>query len=338
MSDARTTASGAPASVDERSGRGFVSRLLANRQIVLLALLVILCIGISIGSSSFYSVDNIVSILRQSAMVLIVATGMTLLLITGEVDLSVGASMAFTGAVAMAAMNNTDSLLLGILAGVAVGGAVGLFNGFVVTVLRVNSLIATIASLMILQGGVFVFTREAVQNHHQLPAFPGIGAGFLFGLPIPIPVVIAVVTFVVAWITLAKTTFGRRLFAVGGNPNAARLSGLRANRLKISAFLITGLLVGVTGLVLASLMNAGQPTAGRGFELIVVASVILGGTSLFGGEGTLIGTLLGVLILKVIDNGIIILGLNQDLQIVVPGVIIIIAVYLDQLRKKHHAT
>ena len=336
MSDARTTVSGAPASADERPRRGLVDRVLANRQIVLLALLIILCIGISIGSSSFYSVDNIVSILRQSAMVLIVATGMTLLLITGEVDLSVGASMAFTGAVAMAAMNNTDSLLLGILAGLAFGGAVGLFNGFVVTVLRVNSLIATIASLMILQGGVFVFTREAVQNHHQLPAFPGIGAGFVLGLPIP--VVIAAVTFVVAWITLAKTTFGRRLFAVGGNPNAARLSGLRANRLKISAFLITGLLVGVTGLVLASLMNAGQPTAGRGFELIVVASVILGGTSLFGGEGTLIGTLLGVLILKVIDNGIIILGLNQDLQIVVPGVIIIVAVYLDQLRKKHHAT
>lgn len=336
MSDAPISASAAEAPTGGKPRHSLVESLLANRLIVLLLLLAILCIGISIASSNFYSADNIVSILRQSAMVLIVAIGMTLLLICGEVDLSVGASMAFTGAVAMEVMNGTSSLVLGIIAGLAFAGGVGLFNGLVVTVLRVNSLIATIASLMILQGGVFIFTREAVQNHHQLPSFPGIGAGYVFGLPIP--VVIAIVAFVVAWIALAKTTFGRKLFAVGGNPKAARLSGLRARRLKISAFVITGLLVGVTGLVLASLMNAGQPTAGRGFELIVVAAVILGGTSLYGGEGTLIGTLLGVLILKVIDNAIIILGLNQDLQIVVPGVVIIVAVYLDQVRKKRHAS
>ena len=315
--------------------RKFGRALLRNRLIVLILMLAVLCIGISIGSEKFYSADNIVSILRQSALVLTVAVGMTLLLIAGEVDLSVGASMAFTGAVAMDAMNKTGSLALGILAGLAFAGAVGFFNGFVVTILRVNSLIATIASLMILQGAVFLFTREAVQNHHQIASFPDLGAGFIFGLPLP--VVFAAVIFVVAWIALARTTYGRRLFAVGGNPKAARLSGLRASRLKISAFVITGLLVGVAGLVLASLMNAGQPTAGRGFELIVVASVILGGTSLFGGEGTLLGTLLGVIILKVIDNGIIILGLNQDLQIIVPGVVIIVAVYLDKLRKDRNA-
>ncbi|MEM7443198.1 MAG: ABC transporter permease [Pseudomonadota bacterium] len=336
MSDARITGSGTASATATASRRGFVEGLLANRLIVLIVLLAVLCVAISIGSSNFYSVENIVSILRQSSMVLIVAIGMTLLLISGEVDLSVGASMAFTGAVAMSVMNATSSLLLGILAGLAFAGGVGLFNGVVVTFLRVNSLIATIATLMILQGGVFIYTREAVQNHHQIPTFPELGAGYVLGLPVP--VVVAAVCFIVAWVALAKTTFGRRLFAVGGNPKAARLSGLRATRLKIAAFVITGLLVGVTGLILASLMNAGQPTAGRGFELIVVASVILGGTSLYGGEGTLLGTFLGVLILKVIDNAIIILGLNQDLQIVVPGVVIIIAVYLDQVRKKRHAT
>lgn len=336
MSDARISVPGATSPTGEQQKRGLVAALLANRQIVLVGILVLLCVAMSIGSSDFYSGDNIVAILRQASMVLIVAVGMTLLLISGEVDLSVGASMAFTGLVAMDVMNQTGSLALGAVAGILFAAAVGLFNGFVVTILRVNSLIATIASLMILQGSVFIFSREAVQNHHQIGLFPEVGAGYVLGLPVP--VVIAFVAFVAAWIALAKTTFGRKLFAVGGNPKAARLSGLRSTQLKIAAFVITGILVGITGLILSSLMNAGQPTAGRGFELIVVAAVILGGTSLYGGEGTLFGTLLGVLILEVIDNGIIILGLNQDLQIVVPGVIIIIAVYLDQVRKKRHAT
>jgi len=312
-----------------------VSALADKSQVVLIGLLVILCVAISVAAPQFYSVDNTIAILRQCALVLIVAVGMTMLLVAGEVDLSVGASLAFTGCVAMDVTNRTHSVTLGALAALAFAAAVGLFNGLVVTRLRINSLIATIATMMILQGSVYLYTREAVQNKHQLDAFTAIGAGYVG--PIPIPVILAAVIFVLGYVALRFTLFGRYLYAVGANQKAARLSGLRAERLKIVAFVITGLCVGVAGLVLCSLMNAGQPTAGRGFELTVIAAVILGGTSLAGGRGTLVGTLLGVLLLKVIDNGIIILRWNQDLQMVVPGIVIVLATWLDIIRRKADA-
>jgi ribose transport system permease protein len=315
---------------------GIAIGLLTDRsQVVLIGIFVLLCLAISLAAPQFYSAANVIAILRQCALVLIVAAGMTMLLIAAEVDLSVGASLAFAGCVGMDLTNLTGSVTVGALTALAFAGAVGLFNGLVVTKLRVNSLIATIATMMILQGGVFLYTREAVQNRHHIPAFTDLGAGYVGALPIP--VIIAAVVFVVAFVTLRYTTFGRYLYAVGANEKAARLSGLRAERLKLIAFIVTGLLVGVAGLILASLMNAGQPTAGRGFELTVIAAVILGGTSLSGGRGTLIGTLLGVLVLKVIDNGIIILRWNQDLQMVVPGIVIILATWLDIVRRRADA-
>ena len=319
----------------DRKSRPLLGALTENSQIVLVGLLAVLCLAISLAAPQFYSPENAIAILRQCSLVLIVGVGMTMLLIAAEVDLSVGASLAFTGCVAMDVTNRTNSVALGAIAALAFAGAVGLFNGLVVTRLKINSLIATIATMMILQGGVFLYTREAVQNRHQLDAFTAIGAGYVG--PIPIPVILAAVIFIVGYVALRYTIFGRYLYAVGANQKAARLSGLRAERLKLVAFVLTGLLVGVAGLILCSLMNAGQPTAGRGFELTVIAAVILGGTSLAGGRGTLMGTLLGVLLLKVIDNGIIILRWNQDLQMVVPGLVIILATWLDIVRRRTDA-
>lgn len=307
-------------------------QLLGSSQLVLAAILAVLCIAISVAAPQFYSEANIIAILRQCALVLIVASGMTMLIITAEVDLSVGASLAFVGCIGMAVLNSTHSLTLGMLAALAFAGGVGLFNGLVVTRLRVNSLIATIGTMMMLQGGVYLFTREAVQNHNQLASFTDLGAGYVG--PVPVPVILAALIFVVAYVTLRFTTLGRYLYAVGANEKAVRLSGIRSERLKLLAFVVTGLCVGVAGMILSSLMNAGQPTAGRGFELTVIAAVILGGTSLLGGRGSLFGTLLGVLVLKVIDNGIIILGWNQDLQMVVPGIVIVLATYLDIIRNR----
>jgi ribose transport system permease protein len=307
-------------------------QLLGSSQLVLGVILAVLCVAISIAAPQFYSEANIIAILRQCALVLIVASGMTMLIITAEVDLSVGASLAFVGCIGMAVLNSTHSLALGMLAALAFAGGVGLFNGLVVTRLRVNSLIATIGTMMMLQGGVYLFTREAVQNHNQLTSFTDLGAGYVGA--VPVPVILAALIFAVAYVTLRFTTLGRYLYAVGANEKAVRLSGVRSERLKLFAFVVTGLCVGVAGMILSSLMNAGQPTAGRGFELTVIAAVILGGTSLLGGRGSLFGTLLGVLVLKVIDNGIIILGWNQDLQMVVPGVVIILATYLDIIRNR----
>ena len=303
-------------------------------QWALAAILALLCLGLTIGTDTFLSTENMVAILRQSALVLIVAVGMTMLLIAGEVDLSVGASLAFAGCVAMDVTNQTGSLAAGAAAGVLFGGAVGLLNGLVVTRLGVNSLIATIATLMMLQGGVYLYTREAVQNGHQIAAFTTLSTGYIG--PLPIPVILAILICVAGGVVLRFTVFGRTIYATGANPVAARLSGIRPVRVKMALFIITGLLTGLAGLILASLMNAGQPTAGRGFELTVVAAVILGGTALTGGRGTIVGTVLGVLILKVIDNGIIILQWDQNLQMIVPGVVIILATWLDMLRGRGH--
>lgn len=310
---------------------GALRTLIGSEQGFLVAILALLLVGLSIAAPQFMSPANATAILHQCAMVLIVGVGMTILLITGEVDISVGASMGFASCVVMDVINKTNSLTLGIIAGILFGAAVGLFNGLVVTRLKVNSLIATIATMMMLQGGVFLYTREAVQNHHQIELFSAIAAGYVAG--VPVPVILAVVITIIAYFVLNSTLFGRYFFAVGANPRAARLSGISPEKFKLAAFVTTGALVGVAAVVLASLLNAGQPTAGRGFELIVIAAVLLGGTSLFGGKGTLIGTILGVLILKVIDNGIIILRWNQDLQTIVPGVTIILAIFLDSLRR-----
>jgi ribose transport system permease protein len=307
-------------------------RLAENSPIVLLGLLIVLCLAISLGSSRFYSVENVIAILRQCSLVLIIGAGMTMLLIAAEVDLSVGASLAFAGVVAMDVTNQTNSVLLGAAAGILFGGFVGLVNGLVVTRLKVNSLIATIATMMILQGSVFLYSRQAIQNHNQLPAFTALSTGYLG--PVPVPVVIAAIVFACTFVVLRHTVFGRYIYAVGANRQAARLSGLKPERLTLLVFVITGLLTGLSGLILASLMNAGQPTAGRGFELTVIAAVILGGTSLSGGRGTLLGTLLGVVTLQVINNGIIILGWDQELQMVVPGIVIVLAAYLDLVRRR----
>ena len=173
-----------------------------------------------------------------------------------------------------------------------------------------------------------------MQNGHQLTSFTTLSTGYVG--PLPIPVILAAMIFIAGAVILRLTLFGRTIYATGANPLAARLSGIRPGRVKLILFVVTGLLTGLAGLILASLMNAGQPTAGRGFELTVVAAVILGGTSLTGGRGTILGTLLGVLILKVIDNGIIILQWDQNLQMIVPGVVIVLATWLDMVRGQSH--
>ncbi|WP_434362514.1 ABC transporter permease [Parasalinivibrio latis] len=313
-----------PRTIWERAGR--------SKQLFLVLLLVALIAGLGLASDKFLTPANIIAVLHQSSLVLTVAVGMTLLLISGEVDISVGAAMGFASCIVMDVVNKTHSLTAGIAAGIGFGILVGAFNGLVATRLKVNSLIGTIATMMILQGGVFLYTREAVQNHHQLPAFADVATGFWMG--IPIPVIISAIAVLLGAVLLSKTRQGRLITAVGANANAAKLSGISPGRVKLTAFIILGALVGVAAVILASLLNAGQPTAGKGFELIVIAAVLLGGTSLFGGSGSILGTVLAVFILKIIDNGIIILGWNQDWQIIIPGVFLILAVYLDMLRRR----
>jgi ribose transport system permease protein len=189
--------------------------------------------------------------------------------------------------------------------------------------------------MMALRGGAYIYRVAAVQNYHGLDAFFQIGNGYLGFLPIPI--LLMAVLYVVFLFVVNRTVVGRRLYATGGNATAARISGINVDRLKITTFITSSILTAVSGIILVSRMNSGQPNAGQNFEISVVAGVILGGTSLAGGEGSLIGTLIGVLILRVINNGIILLGWNQDLQIVVAGFVLILAVYFDNKRKAARA-
>ncbi|MCK5569666.1 MAG: ABC transporter permease [Spirochaetes bacterium] len=308
-----------------------VSKLVLFNEIILVAVLIIISAAISIGTPKFYSTTNILNILRDSSMAIIAGIGMTMLLITGEVDLSIGSLVAFVGVVTMDITNKTMNVPLGVIAGMGLGATVGLINGLVRTKLKVNSLIGTIAMMMILRGGVYIYRIAAVQNYHQLRAFYEIGNGYVGFMPIPI--LIMIVIYFAFLLIVNRSVMGRHLYATGGNYTAAKISGIKVDNLKILTFVMNSTFAAISGIILVSRMNSGQPNAGVGFELSVISGVILGGTSLGGGEGTLIGTLIGVLILRVINNGIIILRWNQDLQIVISGIVIIIAVFIDTKRK-----
>lgn len=320
--------------MDELEGvkkKPLLGRLVLFNEVILLAVLVVISAAISAGTPKFYSTTNFINILRDSSMAIIAGVGMTMLLITGEVDLSIGSLVAFVGVLTMDIINKTQSVFLGVLAGVGLGALVGLINGLVRTKLKVNSLIGTIAMMMILRGSVNLYSIAAIQNFHQKHSFFVIGNGYLGFMPVPI--IIMIVIYAIFFVILNRTVVGRYLYATGGNYIAAKISGIRVDTLKIMTFVINSILAAVSGIILVSRMNSGQPNAGSGFELSVIAGVILGGTSLGGGEGTLVGTLIGVLILRIINNGIIILRWNQDLQIVISGLVIILAVYIDNKRK-----
>ena len=308
--------------------------LVKNNEGILFLICIFLCIFLAIYNPQFYSVQNINSILRSSSTVMIVALGMTILLTSGEVDLSVGALMSFVTVIVMDVINITGSISLGLISVFVFCFCVGLINGLVRTVLNVNSLIATLAMMLILQGSVYVYSMAAIYNTHLIPFFSFIGQGFFLKIPMPVIIMIVILPFFV--ILLNYTRYGRYFSSIGSNPDAAKLSGINNNKYKIIGFITTSMLVGVSGIILASLMDTGQQGSAKGFELIVIAAVLLGGTSFMGGSGTIIGTILGILILKIIDNGIILMGIPQEFQLVVPGVILILAVFFDNLRKKNH--
>ena len=311
-----------------------MTNIFKKNETILLFICIALCFFLAIYNPQFYSIQNIYSILRSSSTVMIVALGMTMLLTSGEVDLSVGALMSFVTVIVMDVVNITHSISLGIIAVFAFCFVIGLVNGLVRTVLNVNSLIATLAMMLILQGSVYIYSMAAIYNTHLIPFFTFIGQGFFLKIPMPIIIMIIILPFFI--VLLNYTRYGRYFSSIGSNPDAAKLSGINNNKYKIIAFITTSMLVGVSGIILASLMDTGQQGSAKGFELIVIAAVLLGGTSFLGGSGTIIGTILGILILKIIDNGIILMGIPQEFQLVVPGVILILAVYFDNLRKRSH--
>lgn len=309
----------------------WAGRVVQSEQAGLLLALVLLCVVLSMLSPVFFTAINIKNVLRDAALVAIAGTGMVMVILLGEIDLSVGSTQAVAGIVAVSVLNAFSSVMVAMGAALAVGAVIGLLNGLLVTRAQINSLIATLGMMAILRGSAMVSTG-AVSIQGTVDGFIEVGTGHIG--PIPIPVLISFTLLILFFLVLHYTTFGRYVYAIGGNPQAARLSGLSVDKTRILVFVIAGSLAALSAFILASRLNSGQPNAGLGFELQVIAAVILGGISLTGGVGTLAGAVIGILILTVLSNGLVLLNVSSFYHDIARGIVIILAVYLDTRRKQ----
>ena len=289
-------------------------------------MLLLVGIVLSVASPVFLTQTNLLNVGLATSVAALLAAGQTYVIILAEIDLSVGAMLGFTAIVTALTLQN-HGLVAALCAGLAVGAGVGLINGLLVTKTRMPSFIATLASMSVLSGLTLQLTSGnpvSVTNYD----FQGIGQARFAQVPVPVWIMLAV--FAVFGIILARTRFGRFVYAPGDNEEAARLSGIRTQRVKILAFVISGLLAALGGFILTARLSTAEPTAGTGLELEAIAAVIIGGTSLAGGRGNLLGTLVGALVLGVIDNGMNLLDVSPFLQNVVKGLVILLAVFLDR--------
>lgn len=293
--------------------------------------LLLIVVIISVMSPSFLTMNNLFNVLRQVSINALIAFGMTFVILTGGIDLSVGSILALTGAVTAGMMASGMDPVLAMLIGVLLGVILGAINGLIIAKGKVAPFIATLATMTIFRGLTLVYTEgRPISGFGDSIAFQMLGKGYFFG--IPVPVVTMAIAFAVLYFILKKTTFGRRVYAVGGNEEASKLSGINADRIKIYVYSLAGGLTAIASLILTSRLNSAQPTAGSMFELDAIAAVVLGGTSLTGGRGWIVGTLVGALIIGVLNNGLNLIGVSSFFQQVVKGAVILIAVLLD--RKK----
>ena len=296
----------------------------------LLGLLLIIII-ISFMSPSFLTATNIFNVLRQVSISALIAFGMTFVILTGGIDLSVGSTLALTGAISAGLLAGGMDPFLAMLIGLLLGAVLGAVNGFIIAKGKVAPFIATLATMTIYRGLTLVYTDgKPVSGLGDSLTFQMFGKGYFLG--IPVPVITMLIAFLVLYFILRKTTFGRRVYAIGGNEEASRLSGINVDRITIAVYSLTGMLAALSALILTSRLNSAQPTAGQSYELDAIAAVVLGGTSLTGGRGWIFGTLVGALIIGVLNNGLNLIGVSSFFQQVVKGVVILLAVMLD--RKK----
>ncbi|KPD00363.1 Ribose transport system permease protein RbsC [Geobacillus sp. BCO2] len=295
--------------------------------------LFLLCIVLSILSDDFLTMDNWLNLLRQVSINALIAFGMTFVILTGGIDLSVGSVLALSSAITAGMMAQGMNGFVAILVGLLAGMVMGVLNGVIITKGKVAPFIATLATMTAFRGLTLVYTdgRPITGFASDDILFQMMGRGYFFGIPVPI--VFMLIVYMVLYIVLKKTTFGRHTYAIGGNEEASRLSGLRVDRLKIYVYALTGTLSALAGLILTSRLNSAQPTAGTAYELDAIAAVVLGGTSLSGGKGWIFGTLVGALIIGVLNNGLNLLNVSSFYQQVIKGAVILLAVLLDRRKE-----
>ena len=289
----------------------------------------VLIVVFAIASPVFLTPENFANIGRQTTLVSIMAVGMTLVIISGEFDLSVGSSMALAGVIGALAMQNFGNVwIIGAAAALATGAAVGLVNGLLTTWLSIPSFLITLGSLSIARGLALLATGTRPVNILDENYYLIFGEGYLFGIPVPI--IWTLIVAIAGIVLLHYSTFGRQIYATGGNATAARYTGIRTRRVKTICLVIAGFLAGLATLVITARSHAARPDAGAGIELDVIAAVILGGAALAGGRGTIIGALVGSLMIGVLNNGLNLVGVDPSLQLTVKGLIIWFAVTIGR--------
>jgi ribose transport system permease protein len=291
--------------------------------------LIVITIILGVLSDTFFTLSNIFNLLRQVSVNALIAFGMTFVILTAGIDLSVGSLLALGSALTAGLLASGMDPMLAVLIGLVIGLALGAVNGLIITKGKVAPFIATLATMTIFRGATLVYTDgKPITGLSDSFAFEMIGKGYFFG--VPFPAIIMLVVFIILFFVLRNTVFGRQVYAVGGNEEAATLSGIKADRVKIWVYSITGMLSVLAGIIITSRLNSAQPTAGTMYELDAIAAVVIGGTSLAGGRGRIVGTLIGALIIGVIDNGLNLLNVSSFYQQIVKGGVILLAVMLDR--------
>ncbi|WP_394181264.1 ABC transporter permease [Yoonia maritima] len=323
-----------------------VSKILAalmHQRLLAFTSLIVLLIVFSFASPNFMQMSNMIAILQATSVNGVLAIAATLVIITGGIDLSVGTMMTFCAVMAGVVLTKAGlPMPLGIIAAIGTGAFCGFCSGTFVAKLKIPPFIATLGMMLILKGLSLVISGTRPIYFNDTPGFDQISRGSLIGdvlpfLPIPNGVLILFIVAGVASYILSRTVLGRYCFALGSNEEAVRLSGVNTDRWKIAIYALSGAIVGIGGLLIASRLNSAQPALGLGYELEAIAAVVIGGTSLSGGRGTIIGTLIGALIMAVLTNGLRVLSVAQEWQTVVTGAIIILAVYADMMRRRKAA-
>jgi ribose transport system permease protein len=332
-----TTTTATPAMTAKPAGRN----LGQAKQMVLAfaSLIAMIAFFSAMRPDSFMATDNFMAILQSTAVIGVMAIAVTFVIITSGIDLAVGVLMTFTAVMAGVFMTNWGwPMIVGVPATLLMGALVGMTNGLIITRLKVAPFIATLGMMMLLKGASLLITEARPIYFSDVDGFDKISLGsfveqVLPFLPIPNGALIFFIVAVLASIVLNKTALGRYTFALGSNEEAVRLSGVNVNRWKVIVYTLCGGICGISGLLVASRLNSAQPALGQGYELDAIAAVVIGGTSLAGGTGTILGTVIGAFIMSVLINGLRIMSVAQEWQMVLTGLIIIVAVYTDNLRR-----
>ena len=288
----------------------------------------------SLANKSFLTVPNLLNVARQVSINTIISAGMTFIIITAGIDLSVGSLVALSSCVAMIIIEASGSSFLGICVGILIGGAAGALNGAFVAWAGIPPFIVTLAGLTIYRGTALIITGGTPIIRFE-GGFRVLGQGSLLGIPVPVVIMAAVV--VLMQFLLTRTAFGTYVYSVGGNEEASRLSGIKVGWVKFKVYVMGGMLTALAGMVLMGRLSSAQPNTGEGFELDAIAAVILGGTSLMGGRGAIWGTLVGAFIIGILNNGFNLMAVDAHFQLVAKGVIILLAVLLDRYLKQKKA-